>query len=133
MEKKSATLSEVMAARGELLNPDCPSREVLKRMTSRWTMLVMLALQDKTLRFSEIRRAVGGISERMLAQTLRYMEEDGLLARKAWDVVPPHVEYNLTPLGQQASIYVLALADWLESHFPLIEQRRREHNAPSRP
>ncbi|WP_275556301.1 helix-turn-helix domain-containing protein [Mixta sp. Marseille-Q2659] len=122
-----------MAARGELLNPDCPSREVLKRMTSRWTMLVMLALQDKTLRFSEIRRAVGGISERMLAQTLRYMEEDGLLARKAWDVVPPHVEYNLTPLGQQASIYVLALADWLESHFPLIEQRRREHNAPSRP
>lgn len=133
MEKKSATLSEVMAARGELLNPDCPSREVLKRMTSRWTMLVMLALQDKTLRFSEIRRAVGGISERMLAQTLRYMEEDGLLARKAWDVVPPHVEYNLTPLGQQASIHVLALADWLESHFPLIEQRRREHNAPSRP
>lgn len=133
MEKKSAALSEVMAARGELLNPDCPSREVLKRMTSRWTMLVMLALQDKTLRFSEIRRAVGGISERMLAQTLRYMEEDGLLARKAWDVVPPHVEYNLTPLGQQASVHVLALADWLESHFPLIEQRRREHNAPSRP
>ncbi|MEQ4531287.1 MAG: helix-turn-helix domain-containing protein [Mixta sp.] len=122
-----------MAARGELLNPDCPSREVLKRMTSRWTMLVMLALQDKTLRFSEIRRAVGGISERMLAQTLRYMEEDGLLARKAWDVVPPHVEYNLTPLGQQASVHVLALADWLESHFPLIEQQRREHNAPSRP
>ena len=64
----------------------------------------MLALRDQTLRFSEIRRAIGGVSERMLAQTLRYMEEDGLLVRKAYDVVPPHVEYRLTagPRGERA-------------------------------
>lgn len=124
MKKNAADLSVPALARGELLNPDCPSREVLKRMTSRWTMLVMLALQEQTLRFSELRRAVGGISERMLAQTLRYMEEDGLLSRKAYEVVPPHVEYSLTPLGQQACVHVLALADWLESHFPLMQAHR---------
>ena len=124
MKKKRTDLSDMALARGELLNPDCPSREVLKRITSRWTVLVMLALQDNTLRFSELRRAVGGVSERMLAQTLRYMEEDGLLTRRAYEVVPPHVEYSLTPLGQQAGAHVLALADWLESHFPLIQQQR---------
>lgn len=129
MKKTAATLTAPDLQRGELLNPDCPSREVLKRMTSRWTMLVMLALQDNTLRFSELRRAVGGVSERMLAQTLRYMEEDGLLIRKAYDVVPPHVEYSLTPLGQQARVHVLALADWLESHFAQMQQQRIQNAA----
>ena len=127
MEKNRSAVTDMVSSRGELLNPDCPSRDILQRMTSRWTLLVMLALQEKTLRFSELRRAVGGVSERMLAQTLRYMEEDGLLIRKAYEVVPPHVEYRLTPLGQQASIHVLALADWLESHFPLIQQQRMRH------
>ena len=94
--KNHLAFTDASPLRGELLNPDCPSRELLKRITSRWTMLVMLALRDQTLRFSEIRRAIGGVSERMLAQTLRYMEEDGLLVRKAYDVVPPHVEYRLT-------------------------------------
>ncbi|QHM70781.1 winged helix-turn-helix transcriptional regulator [Mixta intestinalis] len=124
MKKNNQPVANLPSARGELLNPNCPSRELLKRMTSRWTMLVILALREKTLRFSEIRRAIGGVSERMLAQTLRYMEEDGLLIRKAYDVVPPHVEYRLTPLGREASEHVLALADWLESHFPLIQQQR---------
>lgn len=128
MKKNRPAVADTPLSRGELLNPDCPSREVLKRMTSRWTLLVMLALQEKTLRFSELRRAVGGVSERMLAQTLRYMEEDGLLTRKAYDVVPPHVEYRLTGLGQQASIHVLALADWLESHFPQMQQQRLQHD-----
>ncbi|MFD1803254.1 winged helix-turn-helix transcriptional regulator [Mixta tenebrionis] len=126
MKKNSQPAAGLALVRGELLNPNCPSRELLKRITSRWTMLVMLALRENTLRFSEIRRAIGGISERMLAQTLRYMEEDGLLIRKAYEVVPPHVEYRLTPLGREASKHVLALTDWLESHFPLIEQQRSD-------
>ena len=75
--------------RGELLNVNCPSREVLKRVTSRWSVLILLALQDQTLRFSALRRVVGGVSERMLAQNLRHLEEDGFVQRIAYDVVPP--------------------------------------------
>lgn len=131
MKKNALALDQAATLRGELLNPDCPSRELLKRITSRWTMLVMLALRDNTLRFSEIRRAIGGISERMLAQTLRYMEEDGLLVRTAYEVVPPHVEYRLTTLGREASEHVLALTDWLENRFPAIQQQRQ--NAEPRP
>lgn len=101
-------------SRGVLLNVNCPSREVLKRVTSRWSVLIFLALRHNTQRFSELRRAVGGVSERMLAQTLRHMEEDGFVERIAYDVVPPHVEYRLTPLGQELQGQVVGLADWLE-------------------
>ena len=87
---------------------------MLKRVTSRWSVLIFLALRHNTLRFSELRRAVGGVSERMLAQTLRHMEEDGFVERIAYDVVPPHVEYRLTPLGQELQGQVVGLADWLE-------------------
>ncbi|QCR37756.1 transcriptional regulator [Nissabacter sp. SGAir0207] len=110
--------------RGELLNVNCPSREVLKRVTSRWAVLVMIALKSETLRFSELRRKIGGVSERMLAQTLRYMEEDGFVARVAYPVVPPHVEYHLTPLGQEVREQVEGLADWLESNLPRILAQR---------
>ncbi|KTR97464.1 winged helix-turn-helix transcriptional regulator [Pantoea dispersa] len=107
-------------SRGELLNVNCPSREVLKRITSRWSVLVLLALRAETLRFSELRRRIGGISERMLAQTLRYMEEDGFIERIAYEVVPPHVEYRLTALGHEVEGQVIGLADWLESNVHRI-------------
>ncbi|MDF7660270.1 helix-turn-helix domain-containing protein [Erwiniaceae bacterium L1_54_6] len=111
-------------SRGELLNVNCPSREVLKRITSRWSVLVLLALREETLRFSELRRRIGGVSERMLAQTLRYMEEDGFVARIAYDVVPPHVEYHLTSLGREVEGQVIGLADWLESNLHRILEVR---------
>lgn len=107
-------------SRGELLNVNCPSRDVLKRITSRWSVLVFLALRDQKLRFSELRRTVGGVSERMLAQTLRNLEEDGFIARVAYAVVPPHVEYSLTPLGHELSVQVIGLADWLEDNLQRI-------------
>lgn len=107
-------------SRGELLNVNCPSREVLKRITSRWSVLVLLALRAETLRFSELRRRIGGISERMLAQTLRYMEGDGFIERIAYEVVPPHVEYRLTTLGHEVEGQVIGLADWLESNVHRI-------------
>lgn len=106
--------------RGELLDINCPSREVLKRLTSRWSVLVLLALREDTLRFSELRRKIGGVSERMLAQTLRYLEEDGFIQRTARDVVPPHVEYCLTPIGHEVKGHVIGLADWLESNVHRI-------------
>ncbi|HCW98795.1 MAG: helix-turn-helix domain-containing protein [Pantoea sp.] len=113
-------------SRGELLNVNCPSREVLKRVTSRWSVLIFLALRNDRLRFSELRRAVGGISERMLAQTLRHMEEDGFVERIAYNVVPPHVEYCLTPLGRELEGQVVGLADWLELNVNRILAQREK-------
>ncbi|MFP3522585.1 helix-turn-helix domain-containing protein [Pantoea sp. SIMBA_072] len=115
--------------RGELLNVNCPSRDVLKRVTSRWSVLILLALQDQTLRFSALRRTVGGVSERMLAQNLRYLEEDGFVQRIAYDVVPPHVEYRLTPLGREVSEQVVGLADWLELNLSRILAQREKSAA----
>lgn len=115
--------------RGELLNVNCPSRDVLKRVTSRWSVLILLALQDQTLRFSALRRTVGGVSERMLAQNLRYLEEDGFVQRIAYDVVPPHVEYRLTPLGREVGEQVVGLADWLELNLSRILAQREKYAA----
>ncbi|WP_136636903.1 winged helix-turn-helix transcriptional regulator [Pseudooceanicola onchidii] len=108
--------------RGDLLSANCPSRDVLKHMTSRWGVLVLIALEHQTLRFSALRRMVGGVSERMLAQTLKWLEGDGLVERIEYDVVPPHVEYRLTPLGQEGAAKVRILADWIEGNMPAINQ-----------
>lgn len=111
--------------RGDLMAAACPSREVLKHVTSRWGVLVLIALQDKTLRFSQLRRRIGGVSERMLAQTLQWLEGDGLVKRVAHEVVPPHVDYSLTPLGLEAAERVAALADWIETRLPAIAAHRK--------
>ena len=86
------------ALRGNLLAEVCPSRTVLQHVTSRWGLLILMVLAEDTHRFAELRRRIGGVSERMLAQTLQWLEGDGLVLRVALDVVPPHVEYSLTPL-----------------------------------
>jgi len=111
--------------RGELLNVKCPSRDVLRHMTSRWGVLVLIALAQGTLRFSELRRKVGGVSEKMLAQTLLWLEEDGLVVRRAFPVKPPHVEYSLSALGQQVGPIIEHLADWIECNLPQIMHQRR--------
>jgi len=120
----AATLAEQMR-RGNLFAEQCPSREVLKHVTSRWGVLVLVALQGGTLRFSELRRKVAGVSERMLAQTLQWLEGDGFVLRVSHPVVPPHVEYSLTPLGQQVGLHVQALADWIEFNLPAILQAQQ--------
>lgn len=121
----SASLSE-KRRRGELLNVNCPSRDVLKRLTSRWSLLILVALEEETLRFGELRRKIGGVSERMLAQTLKLMEEDGFVERIAFDVVPPHVEYRLSPLGHEIREQVIGLADWIENNLHQIIDHRRQ-------
>lgn len=117
--KRAPTLSRKLK-RGDLLAAACPSREVLKHVTSRWGVLVLMVLETRMHRFAELRRAIGGVSERMLAQTLRWLEGDGLVQRIAHDVVPPHVEYRLTPLGRQAAKRVRGLADWIEINLPKV-------------
>jgi DNA-binding HxlR family transcriptional regulator len=116
-----ATSSALLdARRGNLLADACPSREVLKHVTSRWGVLVLIVLEGGTHRFSELRRAIGGVSEKMLAQTLQWLEGDGLVERIAYDVVPPHVDYNLTPLGQEAAEKVRLLSDWIEINLSRV-------------
>lgn len=115
----------VQLERGDLMASACPSRTVLKHVTSQWGVLVLIALQAGTHRFSELRRKIGGVSERMLAQTLQWLEADGLVDRVAYKVVPPHVEYSLTPLGCEAAHKVAALADWIEASLPVVLNARQ--------
>ena len=109
------------------------SGEVLKHVTSRWGVLLLVVLLGGMHRFSELHRKIGGVSEKMLAQTLRWLEADGLVLRKAYATVPPHVEYSLTPLGRDAAKRVRGLADWIELNLPKVlrfqERRAAEASA----
>ena len=111
--------------RGDLFSEKCPTREVLKHVTSRWGVLLLVGLLSGTHRFSDLRRKVNGISEKMLAQTLQWLESDGFVERISYPVVPPHVEYRLTPLGQKIGSKVESLADWIETNLPLILEAQK--------
>lgn len=110
---------------GEILARDCPSREILNHVCSRWGVLVLVVLLDGTHRFSELRRKIGGVSEKMLSQTLQSLEQDGFIDRKALPVVPPHVEYSLTPLGEEVAMQVNGLTTWIEQNLPRIMAARQ--------
>ena len=126
-EIQSPGLAELMQ-RGQLFAEKCPSREVLKHITSRWGVLLLVALLSGTHRFSDLRRKVGGISEKMLAQTLQLLEGDGFVERIAYPVVPPHVEYRLTPLGEEIGRKVEILADWIEVRMPEITAAQQRNS-----
>lgn len=104
----------------DVLNAKCGSRQVLGHCTSRWGSLVLIALLDGTMRFSALRRRIGGVSERMLTQSLRLLEKDALVRRTAHQIVPPHVDYDLTPMGREVAQKVLALARCIEGNLPQI-------------
>lgn len=106
--------------KGDVLAPGCPSRQVLHHLASRWGGLVMTVLATGTFRFAGLRRRIGGISERMLAQTLQRLQADGLVHREDFRTVPPHVEYSLTPLGVEAACHLVALVGWIEGNLPAI-------------
>ncbi|OEM38430.1 HxlR family transcriptional regulator [Escherichia coli] len=127
-EMSQVSLSQQLKE-GNLFAEQCPSREVLKHVTSRWGILILVALREGTHRFSDLRRKIGGVSEKMLAQSLQALEQDGFLNRIAYPVVPPHVEYSLTPLGEQVSEKVAALADWIELNLPEVLAVRDERAA----
>lgn len=104
------------ALRGNVFSEHCPSREILKHVTSRWGVLLLVALGDGAQRFGELRRRVGGISEKMLAQTLVWLEQDGFVQRIA-HTAAPRVEYRLTPLGEEISGKLGELAEWIEENM----------------
>ncbi len=106
----------------------CPSRTILRDVTSRWGVLVLLALRERTYRFSELRRKVGGVSEKMLAQTLQTLEHDGFVLRVSHPVIPPHVDYSLTPMGKEVSTLVEGLAIWIEGNLTSILHAQNTSN-----
>jgi DNA-binding HxlR family transcriptional regulator len=104
---------------------DALVNDLIGRIADKWTMLVLEVLEEGgPLRFSRIGKAVHGISQKMLTQTLRHMERDGLVTRKVYPVVPPKVEYALTPMGNTLSAAFCGVWVWAEKHLPAIEQAR---------
>ncbi|MFD6951346.1 HxlR family transcriptional regulator [Nocardiopsis sp. TSRI0078] len=101
---------------GQVLSAACPSRRLLGDITSKWGVLVLIALSRGPARWSGLLRTIGGISEKMLAQTLRTLEEDGLVLREARPVVPPHVVYSLTEEGRQVTGLLVPLVEWVQDH-----------------
>ena len=114
MEVSQASLRLAAAFDEGVFTENCPTREQLNRVMSKWSPLLLAALADGApLRWSELRRKASGITEKMLAQTLRALEDDGFVHREARPVVPPHVEYSLTTEGEQLAQLVMALMTFI--------------------
>jgi DNA-binding HxlR family transcriptional regulator len=114
-----------------MMSAACPTRQVLDRIADKWTMLVIVALQDGTLRFSELRRGIEGISQKMLTQTLRALERDGMVERDVIPTVPVTVRYTLTPLGHSLADAVSVIRTWAYENMTTIEKARATYTVPS--
>lgn len=111
-----------------VLNARCLSRLVLDRIADKWTALIIHVLSDGTHRYAELQRQIGGISQKMLTQTLRSLERDGLVRRTIYPVVPPRVEYDLTRLGRTLIEPLQAICKWSEKHLSELEANRAKAN-----
>lgn len=107
---------------------DCEVRQILDRIADKWSLLVIALLDSGTMRFSELRREIDGVSQRMLTVTLRQLERDGLVHRTVHPVVPPRVEYGLTKLGSTLHQTVQALVSWTEGHQREIAEARAAYD-----
>nr|WP_275292893.1 helix-turn-helix domain-containing protein [Amycolatopsis sp. La24] len=119
-----------MAVRYNVMSARCPSRVVLHRIGARWTVFVVNALEDGPMRFTALVDRIQGVTPKVLTETLRAMEEDGLLVRVEYAEQPPRVEYGLTDLGQSLLVPLRAVREWAESHVPeILEARERAQAA----
>jgi DNA-binding HxlR family transcriptional regulator len=119
----------VSKLQGNVLDPNCPSRVVLDRIADKWTGLIVLALADETLRFGELRERIGGVAPKVLTQTLRALERDGLVTRTVYAEVPPRVEYSLTRLGRSLREPLEAVQVWAERHVSAVLAAREAADA----
>jgi DNA-binding HxlR family transcriptional regulator len=110
--------------RPDVFNPRCDSRQVLTLLADRWSMLAIYALSQGVRRNGELKRMIGGISQKMLTQTLRSLERDGIVRRRVYAVVPPRVEYTLTPLGRTLLAPLRSICQWAEGHLPQVRAAR---------
>jgi DNA-binding HxlR family transcriptional regulator len=107
---------------------DCEVRQILDRIADKWSLLAIALLEGRTLRFTELQREIDGISQRMLTVTLRQLERDGLVKRTVYPVVPPRVEYELTPLGSTLHATIQSLVSWTERHQAEIAAARAAYD-----
>lgn len=114
--------------RGDSFDPDCPTRLVLDRIGDKWSVLVVLALSERDHRFTELRERIGGVTAKVLTQTLRAMARDGLLTRQVFAEVPPRVEYSLTPLGRSLEKPITHVSDWAEEHMAAVMEARDRYD-----
>jgi len=122
------------SAKKIVISEDCPVRSLLDRIADKWSLLVIIRLaeaQNSKRRFSELKRDVEGISQRMLTATLRKLERDGLVTREIFAEVPPRVEYQLAPLGHSFLVPARALIDWMVEKWPEIEHMREAYDGMS--
>ncbi len=122
MEPKLQTKADVRKA-------GCPSRDVLDLIADKWTVLIIYALSRGTLRHNELSRALEDVSQKVLTQALRKLERNGIVTRTVFSVVPPRVEYALSPLGTSLIATLRTLSLWAEQHFAEVEHARRQFDA----
>ncbi len=108
---------------------ECPARRLLDRISDKWVSLAVNALADGPQRYSDLRRRLASVSQKMLTQTLRNLERDGLVTRTVWPTVPQRVDYELTPLGRSLLPVMRAIKDWAEQHMDEVEAARTAYGA----
>ena len=126
--KKSSIQKETNSP-WDVFNKNCPTRQVLDLVADKWSVLIVRCLSDGTRRFSQVRRAIGGISQKALTSTLRGLERDGIVSRRLYASVPPKVEYSLTELGRSLIRLVSGICDWAEGHIEEVESARQVYDS----
>jgi DNA-binding HxlR family transcriptional regulator len=124
LEGRYPMVSKNCQGQPNVLSAHCPTRKVLDLIADKWTTLIIYLLADGTKRYGELQKQIDGISQKMLTQTLRKLEEDGLVKRTVFPVVPPRTEYELTPLGQTLIEPLSALCKWATDHMTDLEKVR---------
>jgi DNA-binding HxlR family transcriptional regulator len=108
---------------------ECPSRRLLDRISDKWVALAVKSLMDGPKRYSEVSHQLAGVSQKMLTQTLRGLERDGMVTRTVTPSVPVRVDYELTPLGESLASVLAQLKAWAEQHMPEVDRARAEYDA----
>jgi DNA-binding HxlR family transcriptional regulator len=112
----------------DVFNSQCPTRQVLDRIADKWTVLIIRRLADGTMRFAQLRRAIDGISQKVLTNTLRGLERGGIVSRRLYASVPPRVEYSLTTLGVSLVDLVAGICSWAEAHIEQVQEARAAYD-----
>ena len=131
--RTAAQLREEAAREYDAFLATCPARQLLDRIGDKWVTLVLTALADGPQRYSDLSRRVAGVSQKMLTQTLRSLERDGLLTRSVTPSVPVRVDYDLTPLGRTLMPLIAAIKSWAETHMPEVKAARSSYDDASAP
>ena len=114
--------------RGDVYARDCPTRQLLDRIGDKWSVLILLLLGERETRFAQLKRRIDGVSQKMLSQTLRSLERDGLITRHVVATVPVTVSYRITPLGQELLAALQMMIDWAETRMDRVAQAQRRYD-----